>query len=178
MIDLDFGLICVNPLSAGGPLNQLLKRARNEERAPFSAPDFLRLARDLMSGLAYIHSEQHEEYIVIHRDLKPDNLAFTTSGTLKLIDFGLAAIVRREDCDAFGTYHLTGAQMSLSLFKLITPRLLVRTRQGTTGSMRYLAPEVAKNLPYNEKVLLTLLIVDLPHIFATFDRRLTYIARG
>ena len=61
-------------------------------------------------------------------DLKPDNVGFTNSGTLKLFDFGLCTCVRRRK-------HLNEA------YELT----------GNTGSLRYMAPEVALRKPYTEK---------------------------
>lgn len=62
-------------------------------------------------------------------DLKPDNVGFTKDGKVQLFDFGLCACVksRMNDTDAF---ELSGG----------------------TGSLRYMAPEVALKKPYNEKV--------------------------
>jgi serine/threonine protein kinase len=54
--------------------------------------------------------------------------------TLKVIDFGLAKLVRRSRGDARGK-PLARYQMT-----------------GETGSPRYMAPECHLNLPYNEKV--------------------------
>lgn len=43
------------------------------------------LARQLCLGLQYIQSHR-----ILHRDLKPQNLLVTTSGNLKIADFGLS----------------------------------------------------------------------------------------
>lgn len=40
------------------------------------------------AGLSYAHGRG-----VLHRDIKPDNLMFTSSGTLKVTDFGIAKLV-------------------------------------------------------------------------------------
>ena len=61
--------------------------------------------------------------------MKPQNIGFTKDGTLKLFDFGLAACVKRSEY-ATDTYELTGS----------------------TGTLSYMAPEVALKQPYNEKV--------------------------
>jgi len=62
-------------------------------------------------------------------DLKPENIGFTTDKKLKLFDFGLAACVRKK-VFANESYKMTGF----------------------TGTMAYMAPEVALRKPYNEKV--------------------------
>lgn len=55
---------------------------------------------------------------------------FTLDGTVKVIDFGLATIVENATPDSDQVYNLSGE----------------------TGSLRYMAPEVADARPYNHKV--------------------------
>ena len=45
---------------------------------------------------------------MLYTDLKPDNIAFTASGTLKIIDFGLSVCVHRRSPDSSDIYELTG----------------------------------------------------------------------
>lgn len=47
------------------------------------------LIQQLLNGLCYLHSLN-----IIHRDIKPENLLITSSGELKIADFGLAIIDR------------------------------------------------------------------------------------
>jgi len=97
-------------------------------RSTFSFGEVLLHARSLASAMHYLHAGVHPDAVIIHRDLKADNVGFTKDGVLKLFDFGLCACIRRQTCSDEG-YRLTGR----------------------TGSLRFMAPEVAQSLPYSEK---------------------------
>eukprot|EP00668_Euglena_longa_P036118 GGOE01046416.1.p1 GENE.GGOE01046416.1~~GGOE01046416.1.p1 ORF type:complete len:1008 (-),score=303.85 GGOE01046416.1:544-3567(-) len=51
-----------------------------------------RYARDILRGLAYLHSHS-----VLHRDIKPANVLLDQTGHCKLADFGTAAIISTID---------------------------------------------------------------------------------
>lgn len=48
----------------------------------------MHIAYDITSALSYLH-----DHGIIHRDIKPDNMAFDLDGNLKLFNFGLATEV-------------------------------------------------------------------------------------
>lgn len=85
----------------------------------------LRVAYDIASAGEYLHDEKN----IIFRDLKPDNIGFSSTGITQLIDFGLAKELTNEEMDEHGLFRLTGV----------------------TGGIRYMAPEVGRSMPYNLK---------------------------
>jgi eukaryotic-like serine/threonine-protein kinase len=61
--------------------------------------DALRVTRQAAAGLAAAHARH-----IIHRDVKPQNLVLLEDGTVKVVDFGLAADVDAES-QRVGTPH-------------------------------------------------------------------------
>ena len=85
------------------------------------------VAVEIILAFEYLHSSE-----IAYRDLKPDNIGFDNHGEIKLFDFGLAKRITSdiEKSDDGMLYHLTG----------------------NTGSLRYMAPEVARGEPYDQRV--------------------------
>lgn len=75
----------------GETLTQRLRRAR-----PLPIPESVDLAAQVASALVVTHAEG-----ILHLDLKPDNLWLTRAGTktgsVKVIDFGVARVIRRGE---------------------------------------------------------------------------------
>lgn len=117
----------------GGSLSHALgvrvDKDQRSWRKYFSFLDALRLARAMADGLEYLHTHWHDSVAIIHRDLKPDNIGFTSDGNIKIFDFGLCSVVRK-DKQQDHVYEMTG----------------------NTGTLRYMAPEVALAKPYNQSV--------------------------
>lgn len=77
----------VMELLQGDSLRTRLNEYRTKgERMPLG--EATRILLDLLSGLAYAHSEQ-----MIHRDVKPANILLSSRGQAVLGDFGIAQIV-------------------------------------------------------------------------------------
>ncbi|HEY3242562.1 MAG TPA: serine/threonine-protein kinase [Phycisphaerae bacterium] len=58
----------------------------------FAIRDRLHLFRQVCSAIQYAHQN-----LVVHRDLKPSNILITANGTPKLLDFGIAKLLRAGD---------------------------------------------------------------------------------
>lgn len=119
----------------GGTMQQMIHTRKCQKnkisyrnfRCRFWMRDVLRNTSAIARAMEYCHTG-NDKYIIMHRDLKPDNIGFKSDGTLKIMDFGLATIIERKSM-YYKVYEMSGG----------------------TGSLRYMAPEVAKHLPYNYK---------------------------
>ena len=60
-----------------------------------SIAERIRLFLDVLGAVAHAHSK-----LIVHRDLKPSNILVTESGTVKLLDFGVAALLSAAGEDA------------------------------------------------------------------------------
>src|SRR5438309_945267 len=92
-----------------------------------SGPLPVRLAIEYALGIAQGLAAAHEKGIV-HRDLKPENVFITRDGRVKVLDFGLAKLLRPEES------HDTVATLA-------SPATLPGTVMGTVG---YMSPEQVK----------------------------------
>ncbi len=92
---------------------------RSRAGDPFTTEELLQCMNQIALAMEYLHTNAIPEMIILHRDLKPDNIAFDSMGNVKLIDFGLSCLVTKSGVSN-STYIMTGL----------------------VGSLRYMAPEV------------------------------------
>jgi len=117
----------------GGTLStHLYSQSKGRGRGePLPLPRALEVGRGIACAMAYLHDEAFTQYLILHRDLKPDNIGFAADGTVKVLDFGLSRSLPR--------YSASGA------------RDASHSLTGVTGSLRYMAPETALGRPYDER---------------------------
>jgi len=175
------GISTVVPPAVPPPPPQASKRGG---QMPLSA--VLRAAEELASALQYLHDTADESGVVLHRDLKPDNIGFSggQDDRVLLFDFGLVTSIPRTSAPASpkqtappppqsngtngalppcssptgggggssgggggGLPEAVPGTVVVPLYRLPKYRLT-----GHTGSVRYMAPEVALDKPYNQSV--------------------------
>ncbi|CAB3405896.1 unnamed protein product [Caenorhabditis bovis] len=88
----DFKDIYVVTEYAGNSLYRLLQQQREHNKTILTPAHVKFIIYQLLRALKYIHSAN-----VIHRDLKPGNLALTVDCDLTVLDFGLARSLEKKD---------------------------------------------------------------------------------
>jgi tetratricopeptide (TPR) repeat protein/predicted Ser/Thr protein kinase len=100
----------VMELVDGRPLRELL------EQGPVVPAEAVRIGRTIAAGLAAAHAAG-----VVHRDLKLDNVMATSSGEVKILDFGIARPLRDEEGDGPSLSNLTVAGMVVGTVIAMSP---------------------------------------------------------
>jgi len=105
---------------------------------PMAEKEIVDLGLQLAEGLAVAH--QHG---VIHRDLKPGNVRVTPDGRLKILDFGLAMILRGEVSSTAVTESVSETKAFVGTLPYMAPEQLLggkvdaRTDIWATGCILY-----------------------------------------
>jgi serine/threonine protein kinase len=92
-------------------------------RRPLDAGEFLTIARQIAAGLAAAHDTG-----IVHRDIKSANIMIEPTGIVKILDFGLAKVVRSD-------VKMTQESTSGHFF----------------GTLHYLSPEQARGTQADER---------------------------
>ena len=71
-----------------------------------SIPERLKLFRHVCSAVQYAHQN-----LIVHRDLKPGNILVTADGTPKLLDFGIAKLLRPDPAQPTVALTQVGVRM-------------------------------------------------------------------
>mmetsp|Transcript_1353 Transcript_1353/g.1823 ORF Transcript_1353/g.1823 Transcript_1353/m.1823 type:complete len:430 (+) Transcript_1353:348-1637(+) len=95
----------------------------------YNTIDAVKWALELAQVLAYFNDTAVPFSIILHRDLKTENVGFGYDGRVKLLDLGLSKVVNRRFRSQSSHFQMSGG----------------------IGSLRYMAPEVVNCKPYNEK---------------------------
>lgn len=100
--------------------------AEKLKSGPLTIPEIFGLALQMAEGLAVAHQNG-----VVHRDLKPGNLIVTPEGRLKILDFGLARLLRPGQ----------GPDATLSM----------SDATGISGTLPYMSPEQLRGDPVDAR---------------------------
>jgi serine/threonine protein kinase len=130
----------------------LTELSRSED---FPITKVLDIAMQVASALAAAHADG-----IVHRDIKPENIMLRQDGLVKLLDFGIAKLVERDQSDPASLSTHTATQTEVGM---------------VVGTAAYMSPEQARALAVDERtdiwslgvVLYEMLTGELPFAGAT-----------
>lgn len=87
----------------GGDLYRRLQG--RDDSKPYHWQDRLRTATEVCRGLAHLHKHRPK---IFHRDIKSQNILFSSDGTAKIADFGLACMANHHHEHEIATVKVAG----------------------------------------------------------------------
>jgi serine/threonine protein kinase/tetratricopeptide (TPR) repeat protein/TolB-like protein len=161
---LDF---LVMELMTGVSLSEKLKNG------PLTEREVLRFGLQLCEGLAAAHAQG-----VIHRDLKPSNLFITPENRLKILDFGLAGLLKpQEEADIARTLseeqgRVVGTLPYMSAEQLRGEPVDARTDIYSAGAVLYEMATGSRPFPQSSSVqLIGAILHKAPASLRVFNER-------
>jgi serine/threonine protein kinase/tetratricopeptide (TPR) repeat protein len=119
----------------GETLRELISRisgVANQEKRASMLPKLLGIAIQIADGLAAAHSRG-----IVHRDIKPANVFVTTSGTVKLLDFGVAWPLNVALLEGSGSGNAASSTPGAQKF--------------SSGTPDYMSPEQLRHEPLDQR---------------------------
>ncbi len=110
-------------------VSELLEGQTLRERLPVTQRKAIEYALSVCAGLAAAHDRG-----IVHRDLKPENIFVTADDRVKLLDFGLARILRETP----------GEDLSATIVKGTDPGTVM-------GTADYMSPEQVRGEPVDHR---------------------------
>jgi serine/threonine-protein kinase len=92
--------------------------AQRIQKGSMKLHEAVAIARQMAQGLGEAHTHG-----IVHRDVKPSNVMLTSSGLVKIVNFGLARAMTEQTA----------------------------SQTGVTGTMRYMSPEQAMDRPVDQR---------------------------
>jgi Tol biopolymer transport system component len=99
-------------------------------RGPMRVSDAMAIARQLVEALDAAHGKG-----VIHRDLKPANIKITPDDKVKVLDFGLAAVVQNSSAHDINATHSPTLTLNATRAGVILGTASYMSPEQATGSM-------------------------------------------
>lgn len=117
----------VLPFVDGGSIFATLNPAgkvmsKLERLSPFSESEIAFISYQVLQGLFHLHSQ-----MIVHRDIKSDNILWDLNGTVKIADFGLSK-------------------------KMGHPGQWISAHEGLIGTSYWLSPEIIEGRDYDDRI--------------------------
>ncbi|PWA60509.1 serine/threonine-protein kinase, active site protein [Artemisia annua] len=107
---------------SNGSLSDYFEKINNRKRLSWA--ERLKICLDIAQGLDYLHSNTEEKPMIIHRDIKGDNILLDNNWVAKIADFGLSRLrPANQKANTINTGTIAGTEVYLDPEYMKTGRL-------------------------------------------------------